>query len=141
MPTAKEGVLAQIASVKSSNPREQMEKTVRTFLASYARQDVDTRIALFADDIHFVDLIGVEPMIGKPMLDKFFRDTIAFGFDIEMNPERIICIGDEALSVTRAAWGMKGQEKARLTIYQAFTFNQEGKIKQIRVYFDANCVE
>jgi limonene-1,2-epoxide hydrolase len=141
MPTAKEGVLAQIASVKSSNPREQMEKTVRTFLASYGKKDVDTRIALFADDIHFVDLIGVEPMIGKPMLDKFFRDTIAFGFDIEMNPERIICIADEALSVTRAAWGMTGQEKARLTIYQAFTFNQEGKIKQIRVYFDANCVE
>lgn len=141
MPTAKEGVLAQIASVKSSTPREQMEKTVRTFLASYARQDVDTRIALFADDIHFVDLIGVEPMIGKPALDKFFRDTIAYGFDIEMNPEKIIIIEDEALSVTRAAWGMKGQEKARLTIYQAFSFDGQGKIRQIRVYFDASCVE
>lgn len=141
MPTAKEGVLAQIASVKSSNSREHMETTVRSFLASYARKDVDTRIGLFADDIHFVDLIGVEPMIGKPMLEKFFRDTIAYGFDIEMNPERIVIIEDEALSVTRAAWGMTGQEKARLTIYQAFSFNKQGKIKQIRVYFDANCVE
>ena len=105
------------------------------------RASTDVDLALFADDIHFVDLIGVEPMIGKAALDRFFRDTIAYGFDIEMNPERIVIIADEALSVTRAAWGMTGQEKARLTIYQAFSFNQEGKIKQIRVYFDANCVE
>jgi hypothetical protein len=139
--SARDGVLGQIASVKSSVPREKMEGAVRAFLASYAKKDVESRVKLFADDIHFVDLIGVTPMIGLPQLAKFFRDTVASGFDIEMVPERIVIIENEALSVTRAAWGMAGTPPAKLTIYQTFAFDKDGKIKQMRVYFDAGCVE
>jgi ketosteroid isomerase-like protein len=137
---SRDSALAQANAVPTSVTRAHAEHAIRTFLASYAAKDVDTRIELFADDIIFEDPAGAEPVRGKADLDSFFRATIGNGWDIAMESEKIIKSGNEALSFTRAEWGLSGTEPARLTLVQNFAFDAAGKIIKLRIFFDETTI-
>jgi steroid delta-isomerase len=137
---SRESALAQAGAVPTTVTREHVETSVRAFLASYGAKDVDTRISLFADDVSFEDPVGAEPVRGKADLDAFFRATIANGWNISMQAEKIIKSGNEALSFTNAKWGVEGTEPAKLTLVQNFVFDPAGKIIRLRIFFDETTI-
>ena len=81
--------LAQADAVPTTLTRAQMEASVKAFLASYEAKDADSRIALFAVDPHFEDPVGAPPVRGTAALDKFFRDTIASGWNIAISADQL----------------------------------------------------
>jgi len=137
---SRESALAQAAAVPTTVTRGHVEHAIKTFLASYAARDVDTRIALFADGIVFEDPVGAEPVRGRDNLRQFFRATIDSGWNIAMASEKIVKSGNEALSVTKASWGVPGTEPARLTLIQNFAFDDAGKITRLRIFFDETTI-
>jgi ketosteroid isomerase-like protein len=138
---SRESALAQVAAVPTTLTRQQVETAIKIFLASYAAKDAETRIALFADDIVFEDPVGAAPVRSKPNLGEFFLATIASGWDIAMESERIIKSGNEAVSFTRAQWGLPGTEPARLLLVQNFAFDGAGKITRLRIFFDETTID
>ena len=109
---------------------------VETFLASYKVKDVQTRIALFADDISFEDPVGTPPIVGKAAMNEYFVATVASGWDIDLVPKKIMVNGNEAVSITEATAGVGGNPPVTSTIVQIFVFDDAGKFKALRVFMD-----
>ena len=57
-----------------------------------------------------------------------------------MESEKIIRSGDEALSLTRARWGLPGTKPAQLSLVQHFVFDADGKIRSLRIFFDEGTI-
>jgi steroid delta-isomerase len=110
--------------------------SVEKFLASYKVKDVETRIALFADDISFEDPVGTPPMVGLKAMHDYFVATVASGWDIDLVPKKIMVNGNEAVSITEASAGVGGAPPHISTIVQIFVFDDAGKFKALRVFMD-----
>jgi steroid delta-isomerase len=106
---------------------------IETFLSSYKVKDVPTRLAVLAEDIAFEDPVGSPPVLGKAAMKRYFDDTIAAGWDIDLVPKTIIVNGVEAASITEVTAGVGGH-LATSTIVQVFGFDRTGKIKTLRVF-------
>lgn len=141
---SRESALEQAAAVPTSVARDTIETAIHAFLGSYPAQNLDDvakRAALFADDVIFEDPVGATPVHGKTALIEFFKGPLNAGMIINMRSEKIIVSGNEAISLTKASWGMAGQEPARVQIVHNFALNAAGKISRVRIFFDAGCVE
>lgn len=122
--------------------RDDMEKSIHAFLATYPAKnmdDVTRRLALFIDDAVFEDPVGGVPMRGRAELTEFFKGALSIGFVINMQSEQIIVCGDEAISFTQASWGPEGVPPTRYRIVHNFIFDKTGKIRQLRIFFDDGC--
>ena len=119
-----------------SSSKQAHKTTIETFLGSYRVKDVDTRIALFAENIWFDDPVGTPPILGKAAMHKYFIDTIAGGWDIDLVPKTIIVNWNEAAAITEVKAGVGGKPPIVSTIIQTFIFDEDGKIKTLRVYAD-----
>lgn len=134
---------AQINAVPSSVPRATMERTIHAFFASYpATNDADVRgrVNLFADDAVFEDPVGAPVKQGQYVLAEFFSKTIESGLHITMRADQIIVCGNEAISRTYATWGRIGEEPAKVQAIHNFVFDENGKIKRLRFFFDDGCI-
>ena|ERR1700756_3819255 len=138
---SREAALQQINAAKGHLPRKQIEQAVRMFQATYATKDWHSRAALLSEDVIFEDTVGVPPpAVGREQAANYFRLIIDSGWDVEMTPERIIVMGDEAFVITRGAWGVAGETPARLMLIHNFRFNQSGEIAHVRVAYDEGCL-
>lgn len=140
---SKESALAQIGAVSSQVSRVHIEKVVHAFFASYPANcvsDVLPRAALFAEDATIEDPVGAQAIAGKREIVRFFKETVESGWIIQMASEKIIVCGNEAISLTRAAWGKGGVVPAHVDIVHNFVFNGEGLICRVRVFFDQGTI-
>jgi ketosteroid isomerase-like protein len=131
-----------IMSDNSQLARADMEKAIHAFLATYpakSMDDVARRLALFVDDAVFEDPVGGVPMRGKGELTEFFKGALSVGIVINMRSEKIIVCGNEAISFTQASWGPEGVPPARYRIVHNFIFDNGGRIRQLRIFFDEGC--
>lgn len=129
-------------SATSQVTRAHIETTVHAFLATYPAQNMDDvarRLALFVDDAVFEDPVGGVPMRGKAELTEFFKGALSVGIVINMQSEQIIVCNNEAISFTQASWGPVGVPPARYRIVHNFIFDNTGKIRQLRIFFDEGC--
>lgn len=138
---SRQAALDQIAAARGKLPRQQIEDAVRAFQATYAAKDWRKRAGLLAEDVIFEDTVGVTPpAIGRAVAADYFRLIIASGWNVEMTPEKVIVMGDEAFVITRGAWGVEGEEPARLTLIHNFKFNLSGEIRHVRIAYDEGCL-
>jgi ketosteroid isomerase-like protein len=138
---SRRAALDQIAAARGSLPRPQIEAAVRAFQATYAAKDWRRRADLLSEDVVFEDTVGVPPPAnGREAAAAYFKLIIESGWDVEMIPERIIIMGDEAFVVTRGRWGVTGTEPAHLHLIHNFKFNDRGEIAHVRVAYDENCL-
>ena len=139
---SRQAALEQIAAARGTLPRALIEDKVRTFQASYARKDWRGRAALLSADVVFEDTVGVPPpAIGREAAERYFKLIIDLGWAVEMVPERIVVMGNEAFVLTRGAWGIEGEEPARVSLFHNFVFNAAGEICHVRVAYDETCLE
>jgi len=140
---SKESALAQIGAVSSRVGRVHIEKVIHEFFASYPATCVDDvlpRAALFAEDATIEDPVGADAIAGKREIGRFFRETVESGWIIHMVSEKTIVCGNEAISLTRAAWGKGDVAPAHVDIVHNFVFNDEGLICRVRVFFDQGTI-
>jgi steroid delta-isomerase len=124
--------------------RADIEKAIHGFLATYparSMDDVARRLALFVEDAVFEDPVGGVPMRGKAELTEFFKGAMSVGIVIHMQSEQIIVCNNEAISFTQASWGPEGVPPARYRIVHNFIFDNTGKIRQLRIFFDEGCAQ
>ena len=139
---SRQSALDQIAAARGSLPRDHIEHAVRAFQATYARKDWAARAALLSDDVVFEDTVGVPPpAIGRQAAADYFKLIIGTGWDVNMEPEKIIVMGDEAFVLTRGSWGVVGEVPARLQLIHNFRFNAQGEIAHVRIAYDEGCLE
>ena len=139
---SRESALAQISAARGTLPREQIERAVRSFQATYAAKDWQGRAALLSEDVVFEDTVGVPPpAIGREAAAEYFRLIIGSGWNVEMTPQQIIVMGDEAFVITRGCWGVAGEDPARLMLIHNFKFNAHGEICHVRIAYDEGCLE
>ena len=59
---------------------------------------------------------------------------------LEMEPERIVAIGDEALAVIQIKVQVKRGEPVLLNVITHFYFNGDGLVQAQRIFFDEFCL-
>jgi hypothetical protein len=138
---SREATLAQIAAAKGLHPRALIVERVMAFEATYARKDWRGRATLLAEDVIFEDTVGVPPpAIGRAAAEDYFRLVIGLGWTIEMIPERIVVMGDEAFVLTHAAWAEPGTPIVHVDLIHNFRFNARGEIAHVRIAYDEGCI-
>lgn len=139
---SRQSALDQIAAARGKLPREHIEHAVRAFQATYASKDWEARAALLAEDVVFEDTVGVPPpAIGREAAADYFKLIIGTGWDVNMEPEKIIVMGDEAFVITRGNWGVADEPPARLQLIHNFRFNEKGEIAHVRIAYDEGCLD
>lgn len=133
-------VRAQLRAVPAAVSRSHIEEVIGRFLDSYPVRDVEARLSLFADEAQFDDPAGLRVASNKAELRGFFQQTIASGFSIRFLPQRLVVSGNEALQVAEARLQIRDTEPVRLLLYLHFAFGDDGRITQLRTFFDEGCL-
>lgn len=138
---SRDAALAQINAAKGSLDRAEIERAVRAFEGTYARKDWQGRAALLSKDVVFEDTVGVPPpAIGRAAAAQYFKLIIDSGWNVEMVPEKIVVMGNEAFVITQGCWGVEGDDPARLMLIHNFKFNDAGEICHVRIAYDEGCL-
>jgi ketosteroid isomerase-like protein len=138
---SREASLQQIAAARGKLPRETIVETVKAFQATYATKDWQMRASLLSEDVIFEDTVGVPPpAVGRKAAEDYFKLIIGSGWNVEMVPQQIIVMGDEAFVLTQGAWSVEGDPPARLLLIHNFKFNEKGQIRHVRIAYDEECL-
>jgi ketosteroid isomerase-like protein len=131
-------VLGQLARVPGTIPRAEIEAVVTAFAATYATGDVAGRAALCAPDIRFEDPAGIVLAQTREDLTAMWDGLVARGLALELVPERVIVVGDEALALAHMEIRPPDAEPGRLFLALHFTFDADWAIARLRTFFDAS---
>ncbi len=114
---------------------ETVQKVINDYFDAICNLDCKAWIATFAADAVSHEP-GNPPLAGHEMLRAFFNG-VAGGFEtIEMRPQQIFVVGNEA-GVKWSASGLgKTGRQARFEGIDIFTLNGEGKIQIVKAYWD-----
>jgi steroid delta-isomerase len=114
---------------------EIIRQSINTYFAAISALDCEAWIAAFADDA-----VSHEP--GNPPLEdhdalRMFFNGVAAGFEtIEMKPDQIFTVGNEA-GVKWSAHGTgKNGREVRFEGIDVFAVNDDGKIQMVKAYWN-----
>jgi len=115
--------------------QEAITKVINEYFDAICSLNCEAWLATFAGDGVSYEP-GNPPLAGYDLLRAFFNG-VAGGFEtIEMRPDQIFVVGDEA-GVKWSAHGMgKSGREARFEGVDVFTFNDSGKIQSVKAYWD-----
>lgn len=114
---------------------ETINKVVTDYFAAFRTLDVEAWINTFSADAVSYEP-GNPPLRGHNSLRMFFNG-VAGGFEqVEMTPDQIFIVGDEA-AVKWSARGMgKNGRNLRFEGIDIFNFNGSGKIQTLKAFWD-----
>ena len=112
-----------------------ISQTVNDYFAAISALNCEAWLATFAADATSYEP-GNPPLHGHEALRQFFNG-VAGGFEqIEMKPEQIFIVGNEAA----VKWAARGTGKNGRAVAFAgidfFAVNDEGKIQTVKAYWD-----
>lgn len=132
--------LATFDSIKPKIARAHIEQTVRTYLSSYATNDIAGRRALFADDVVAEEPIGAVRIEGLDALVGFWQGSLDGGWKVANHLVRLVVNGDEAIVHFRSDLSLTGEGAVTLEVFETLVFNEQGRIQRLRAYNDATCL-
>jgi len=132
--------LSTYESIKPAVTRAHIEQTVRTYLSSYAGNDISGRRSLFADDVIAEEPIGAVRIEGLDALTKFWQGSVDAGWKVANHLERLVVNGDEAIVHFRSDLTLRGEGGVTLEVFETLVFNDKGRIQRLRAYNDATCL-
>jgi limonene-1,2-epoxide hydrolase len=132
--------LATYGSIKPKVSREHIEQTVRTYLASYAGNDIADRRALFAEDVIAEEPVGAVRIGGLDALTAFWKGSVDAGWRCTNHLQRLVVNGDEALVHFRSDLSLAGEGAVTLEVFETLVFNEHGRIQRLRAYNDVTCL-
>ncbi|GLZ05810.1 steroid Delta-isomerase [Actinomadura sp. NBRC 104412] len=112
--------------------QEQMKKALQTYVDSFNEGDAATIAALFADDAVIEDPVGKPQISGRPAIDEFYAKAISAGTKLTLDgPIRGSHGKGAAMALTIEVPAMN----LRIRAIDAMTFNDDGKIVEMRAYW------
>jgi ketosteroid isomerase-like protein len=138
--SARDMVLGQLGRVPTTAPRAGIEAAVLRFCAAYSAGDVAGRVALCGPSVRFEDPVGITVADGRDALEAFWTGLAGRGLSLDLAPERVIVVGDEALALAHMEIRPPGADPARLFLALHLTFDGDGLITGIRSFFDPACL-
>ena len=117
--------------------REHMERAARAYLATYLNGDLEGRAALLAEDAIFEDPVGTTPLQGMAQIMPFWRMADEAGWWCAHDVRTVVVSGPHVMLHFISNMRLPGLEPATMEVFESQTFNAEGKITHVRVYFDA----
>ena len=129
-----------VARVPARHERQHIEQVVSTYFASFAAHDVDTRVALFADDVRFEDPAGHLAASGRDALRAFWVDAVPADWDVRFTLERVAVVGDEARATATMQLRAGTRSPVAVLVNCHFMFDGEGRVSHYRAFFDAEAI-
>lgn len=127
-------------SVPRTITREQVLATLEALQDTYDRPDIDRRLALLAEDCEIEDPAGLPRGGGKAGMEAFFRSTYDNGVRILRRPVERIVVGNEAIEHSAMTLEKDGLEPHPLAHVVHYVFDDEARIKRMRVFFDMESI-
>jgi hypothetical protein len=120
--------------------RECIDAVLDAFQRTYDVPNLQDRFACFADDIVLEDPAGLVRARGRAELEAFFRSTFDNGVGIIREPVERIVVGNEAIERYNMRLEKTGLASETLPHIALFAFNDAGRIRGLRVFFDLDCI-
>ncbi|MDB5686357.1 MAG: hypothetical protein JWR77_946, partial [Rhizorhabdus sp.] len=102
--------------------------------------NLERRLVLFADDIEIEDPAGLARGSGRAGMEEFFRSTFDNGVIINRKPIERIVVGNEAIERSAMTLEKEGLEPHPLAHVVHYTFDDQGLIRRMRVFFDMESI-
>lgn len=119
--------------------RKVCEPVLQEYMRSWASDDRDAWLALFADDASLEDPVGAPLTQGKEAIAAFWDRIHQAQMQMRCELDRIVVCGEEALMIFTVI-SSAGDVSMRVRIADLFTFNDQGKIATMRAFWDQRCM-
>jgi len=127
-----------LASVNDAGLRSRIATTIDRLIDSYRTVDVDARVALCAEDVLFVDPVGLPEIRGRDAMDAFFRACLDDGWSFSMTLDELVICSNEALMTWLVDIAKAGEGRAKLRSTNMMVFTDDGLIRGWRAIFDTD---
>jgi steroid delta-isomerase len=129
-----------LGGVSAVNERAHIEQALRTYIDSWATGDVETRLALFADDVVIEDPATVRRAAGKAELRAFLSAGIPLDWRLAFAFERVAVVADEAILTYRVTVRAGVAAPSELLVNAHVVFGPDGLIHRFRTFFDLDAI-
>lgn len=133
-------ITAVFGLVPATITRDQALGTLLALQETYDNPSIERRLALLADDCVIEDPAGLPRGGGKAGMEAFFRSTFDNGVKINRSPRERIIVGNEAIEHSAMTLEKDGLEPHVLAHVVHYTFDDDARIKTMRVFFDLKSV-
>lgn len=127
-------------SVPTTITRDQALATLLALQKTYDLPNIADRLALFSEDCEIEDSAGLPRGGGKAGMEAFFRSTFDNGVRILRHPMERIVVGNEAIEHSAMTLEKDGLESHPLAHVVHYVFDDDAKIRRMRVFFDMKSV-
>lgn len=114
--------------------KEQIREVVESYVGAVGRQDLETVLALFADDAVQEDPIGTPPNVGKDAVRGFFEKAFGAAFSTELTGP-VLVTGDYAAFHFTIRVPL-GDEVMTVRVIDQIRVNEDGLIAELRAVVD-----
>jgi len=136
--TALRDLFVAQAETREGPLRERIEAITRTYLASFAADDLDARLALFAPDAAFEDPVGTAAMIGHDALRAFYGSVGTMPTNARLL--RLSVNGNEAAMLFEVTIFGGDAGDATVSVIETMEVGEDGLIRRLRAYWDRNSI-
>lgn len=110
-------------------------QTVRSYFSDLCAKDAEKWIQLFTQDALTYDPVGNPPNKVHETYQKFFQ-LLDFYSEMKITPGELFMAGDEAAVQWQMSVIAKNGREGEAAGITVFTFDESGKISQLRAYWD-----
>ncbi|HEX8708675.1 MAG TPA: nuclear transport factor 2 family protein [Pyrinomonadaceae bacterium] len=115
---------------------EIIARGIKAYFAATRMMNAESWLDTFAPDAVSYDPVGAPPTVGHEALGHFFAAILGAFKEVGLTEEHVFIVGNEAA----VKWSGRGTGKngrdVRFEGIDIFEFNEEGKIKTIRAYWN-----
>jgi steroid delta-isomerase len=116
---------------------QQMETAARTYFDRVTKGDVEGILALFADDaVNINPMSGEQGIHGKEALRAFYTNLTSSLVDYHAGPTDIIIDGNKLVAPLHLEGKTKDGTPIVMNNLNLWTFDEQGKFKELRIYMD-----
>ena len=120
---------------------KQVKTALQGYIDGWKNADREAWLALFAKDAVLIDPVGAEPNTGLEAIAAFWDRIHELPMSYEPVVHRIVACGDEGLLVFKMISRPEGGNGGMtMEIVDTFTINDDGKITQLKAYWDNGCM-
>ena len=120
---------------------KQVKTALQGYIDGWKNSDREAWLALFAEDAVLIDPVGSEPNTGLEAIAAFWDRIHDLPMKYEPEVHRIVACGDEGLLVFKMISRPEGSNGGMtMEIADTFKINDEGKITQLKAYWDNGCM-
>jgi steroid Delta-isomerase len=117
---------------------DEMKAAVEAYTAAHTAGDIDAIVAIFAEDAVVADPVDQPAFVGHEAIRAFFAGTHEFAESLELLVTGPIRAVDRFAAAPLRAVTSMGDAKFAIDIIDVFTFDDEGKVTDMKAYWTAS---